>query len=590
VTLALIIAVFAAVIAALIAIVVRIDERVRSGTLAQSELAAIVESSDDAIIGKNLEGVITSWNRAAERLFGYPAAEAIGRPITIIVPPDRLPEETSVLAAIRAGNSIAPFETVRLRKDGSEVPLSITISPIRAPSGRIIGASNITRDINERLRTQTQRDELLTRERRARQDAVAAGDRLAFLADVSAVLISSLDYEQTLDRAVHLALPRLGDYCSVFVEGEQGRLRHAAHGHVAPEKEPVIRDLVNRLVEEPATRAVASFASVIMKTGQRIVVSHDDLLRRAADVAELDPALVELGQRLQPYAYLGTPLVAHGRVIGAISFGTTEDQSRREYTADDAELADEFARRVSLAVENARLFRQADELNRLKDEFLATLSHELRTPLGAILGWTRLLAGGQMAPDRVAHAVAAIERSAQAQSKIVEDILDLARGTAGNLRLDMKPIDLSVVAQRGVEAIAPAAAAKQIQIDVHAPEPVSVVGDAARLQQVMWNLLSNAVKFTPPGGAVRIDVARCDRRAEIRVADSGIGIAPEFLPFVFDKFRQADASSTRRHGGLGLGLAIVRHLVELHGGQIEAQSAGTDRGAAFVVRLPLLES
>ncbi|HEV3141696.1 MAG TPA: PAS domain-containing sensor histidine kinase, partial [Vicinamibacterales bacterium] len=519
-TLAFIVAVLALVLIILIGLVARLGDRIRRGVLAQSQLAAIVESSDDAIVGKNLDGIITSWNRAAERLFGYAAGEAIGQSITMIIPHDRLDEEAALLAQIRAGQRVAPFETVRLRKDGSPVTLSITVSPIKGPSGRIVGASKIARDITGRMQAQRQRDELLEREQRAREDAVAAGDRLAFLAEVSAVLTSSLDYEQTLDRAVRLALPRLGDYCSVFVQGEHGRLRHAACGHVALEKEAIVRELVTRLVEDPASRGVSSLASVIMKTGQRLVVSHDDLLRRTAEVGDIDPALVELGRRLQPWAYLGTPLVAHGRVIGAISFGTTEDQSRREYTTGDADLADEFARRVSLAVENARLFRQADELNRLKDEFLATLSHELRTPLGAILGWTRLLATGQLAPDRVERAVAAIERSAQAQSKIVEDILDLARGTAGNLRLDMKPIDLSGVAHRGVEAIAPAAAAKQIRIDVHATHAIPVVGDATRLQQVMWNLLSNAVKFTPANGVVSVDVAQKNADAEIRVTDS----------------------------------------------------------------------
>ena len=567
-TFALIVAALLVVLIALLTVVSRMRERVRKGVLAQSQLAAIVESSDDAIISKSLDGIISTWNGGAERTFGYTAGEAIGRPITLIIPPDRLDEEAAILTEVRAGHRVPPFETVRVRKDGAPVRLSVVISPIRGPSGRIVGASKIARDITEREHAKRQREELL-----------------AFLAEVSAVLTSSLDYEQTLDRAVHLALPMLGDYCSVFVLAEPGRLRHAAHGHVARDKEPVVRDLVDRLIENPASRDT-SLASLIVRTGQRIVVSHEDLQQRAADAA-LDPALVELGRRLQPYAYLGTPLVAHGRVIGAISFGTTEDQSRREYTAADADLADEFARRVSLAVENARLFRQADELNRLKDEFLATLSHELRTPLGAILGWTRLLSSGQLEPARVGHAIAAIERSAQAQSKIVEDILDLARGTAGNLRLDMKPIDLAIVAHRGVEAIAPAAAAKHIVIDVQAPAAVAVVGDPARLQQVMWNLLSNAVKFTPPGGSIRVDVGAGDRRAEMRVTDSGAGIAPEFLPFVFDKFRQADASSTRRHGGLGLGLAIVRHLVELHGGTVEAQSAGADRGATFVVRLPM---
>jgi signal transduction histidine kinase len=247
----------------------------------------------------------------------------------------------------------------------------------------------------------------------------------------------------------------------------------------------------------------------------------------------------------------------------------------------------EFARRVSLAIENARLFRQADELNRLKDEFLATLSHELRTPLSAVIGWSRMLATGQYDPRKTAQAIGAIERNAMAQARIVDDVLDVARGMAGNLRLEPAPIDLVEVVQRSVAAISPAATDKQIQVNVRAPDPVPIVGDAARLQQVVWNLMLNAVKFTPPGGLVTIDVAVSDGHAELRVIDSGIGIAPSFLPYVFDKFRQADGSFSRQYGGLGLGLAIARHLVELHGGSIAAESEGEGHGATFVVHLPL---
>jgi signal transduction histidine kinase len=300
----------------------------------------------------------------------------------------------------------------------------------------------------------------------------------------------------------------------------------------------------------------------------------------------VDSQTLRLAEQLRPFAYLGVPLRLRGRVVGAMSFGTTED-SRREYTHADEELVEEFARRVSLAVENARLFRQADELNRLKDEFLATLSHELRTPLSAVLGWAKMLASGQLDQEKTIQAITAIERNANAQSKIVDDILDVARGAGGNVRLDMKKVDLVGVVQRSVEAVAPAAAAKNIAVTVAAPAPLSVVGDSDRLQQVMWNLLSNAVKFTPSNGRVTVNVAADNGSAVVDVADTGIGIDAEFLPFVFDKFRQADGSFTRRYGGLGLGLAIARHLIELHGGSIAARSEGAGTGASFVVRLPL---
>ena len=223
-------------------------------------------------------------------------------------------------------------------------------------------------------------------------------------------------------------------------------------------------------------------------------------------------------------------------------------------------------------------------MNRLKDEFLATLSHELRTPLNAILGWVRLLADGRLKDDAVKRAVIAIERNANAQAKIVDDVLDVARGIAGNLRLEVTPLDLVEVAQRGVDGIIPSAAAKHIDIDLIAASPsVSISGDASRLAQVLGNLLSNAVKFTPDGGHVVVDVREADGQAVLSVVDTGIGIPATFLPHVFEKFRQADGSFTRRYGGL----AITRHLVELHGGTVEARSDGKNTGSTFIVRLPI---
>jgi len=300
------------------------------------------------------------------------------------------------------------------------------------------------------------------------------------------------------------------------------------------------------------------------------------------------PELTSFSDIFSPCSYAGIPLTTSGRTIGVISFGTTTDLSNREYDTADLPLLEEFARRVSLPIENARLYRQAEELNRLKDEFLATLSHELRTPLNAILGWARLAADGRLKDDALKRAIVAIERNAAAQSRIVDDILDVARGVAGNLQLELAPLDLVEVAQRGLDAIVPAAAAKHIQIDfTAAPELVPVKGDAGRLAQVAGNLLSNAVKFTVDGGRVGVDVRENDGRAELTVVDTGIGISAAFLPHVFDKFRQADGSFTRLYRGLGLGLAITRHLVELHGGTIEATSEGKDKGSTVRVRLPI---
>jgi PAS domain S-box-containing protein len=555
--------------------------------IAQGQLAALVASSNDAIVSKTLDGVITSWNAAAERLFGYTPAEAIGQPILLIIPPDHLDEERQVIAKIRAGERVDTFETVRCRKDGTLVDVAITVSPIRNRSGTIVAASKIVRDISEFRRNERQREELLARERSALEDATAARDRLQFLAEVSALLTSSLDYEATLDRAVHLALPRLGDFCNVLVQNEHGRLRHSAWAHVVREKEPLVRELIAALFEGPAEKQTPTYASRVMTSGKTVVAPHDALVAAVDRLSPVDPRMREIGEQLRPYAYVGAPLLVRGRPIGVMSCVRSAHESARDYTEPEIALIEDFARRVSLAIENARLFREADELNRLKDEFLATVSHELRTPLSAILGWSRLLSTGQLDAEKARRAVEIIERNTHAQTRLVDDILDVARGMAGNVHLETKPLDLTAVAQRGIDSVAPAAAAKQIHIDVHAAPRVCVIGDASRLQQVIWNLLSNAVKFTPSGGEVTVSVTALDGSAQLEVSDTGAGIPAEFLPYVFDKFRQADASFTRQYGGLGLGLAITRHLVELHGGTIEARSGGKGQGATFCVRLPV---
>ena len=565
-------------------VISRLSGLASTATVSEHRLAAIVQSSEDAIVSKDLDGTILSWNAGAERLFLYTAAEAIGRSITIIIPPARLHEEEGVLKRIRSGQRVEPFETVRRRKDGVEIDVALSVSPIRNAAGIVVGASKIARDISERRRSERLREELGERERQARLEAVAARDRLAFLSEVGERLTTTLDYEQTLDRAVRLAIPRLGDYCNVLLDDEHGQMQHVAWAHVDREREPVLRELALHLIESP-TRP--SLAAAVLKSGKTKVVSHEDLTSMSSGIETTDPELAAAWTKLGPYAYIAAPLFVRGRAVGVLSIGTTTERSRREFDEADIVMVEEFTRRVSLAVENARLFRQADELNRLKDEFLATVSHELRTPLSAVLGWSRMLMNGQLDPVKSKQAVEAIERNALAQAKLVDDILDVARGIAGNVRLEMAPLDLAAVAHSGAEAIAPTAAGKTIALDVRAPDPVMVMGDQARLRQVVWNLLSNAVKFTPVGGRVTVNVRADGGEAELLVRDTGIGIPAAFLPYVFDKFRQADASFTRQHGGLGLGLAIARHLIELHGGSIAARSGGEAAGATFVVRLPL---
>jgi CheY-like chemotaxis protein/nitrogen-specific signal transduction histidine kinase len=232
---------------------------------------------------------------------------------------------------------------------------------------------------------------------------------------------------------------------------------------------------------------------------------------------------------------------------------------------------------------------EAELANRTKDEFLATVSHELRTPLNAMVGWARMLRAGKLDEDKVNHAIEIIDRNAKAQAKLIEDILDVSRIVAGKVRLDPLPVELRQIIEAAVDSIRPAADSKQVQLKLDLDSAMGMVsGDPARLQQVVWNLLSNAIKFTPNDGQVEIQLKEIGANVQISVSDTGEGIMAEFLPHIFDRFRQADSSTTRKHSGLGLGLAIVRHLVELHHGTVDAYSAGQRQGARFTVTLPIM--
>jgi signal transduction histidine kinase len=248
---------------------------------------------------------------------------------------------------------------------------------------------------------------------------------------------------------------------------------------------------------------------------------------------------------------------------------------------------EDIGRRAGMALQHARLYHQAQMANRLKDEFVAIVSHELRTPLTPILGGAYMLRSDR-SEGAFKLALELIERNAKAQARIIDDLLDVSCMTSGKLRLNMDTVDLARVIRMAGETVRPAGDAKGIRIELKLEGAgASVVGDADRLQQVVWNLLANAVKFTPEGGVVTVGLSESKTHAEIRVSDTGIGIDSQFLPYVFDRFRQANTSRTRIHGGLGLGLAIVRHLVESHGGTVHASSSGGEKGATFVVRLPL---
>jgi signal transduction histidine kinase len=426
------------------------------------------------------------------------------------------------------------------------------------------------------------------RDERARLRAAneQAERRFAFLAEASALLTASLEYDTTLPAIARLAVPFLADWCTVDLIERDGRVRRVALAYGNPTKAELVRS-AESYPDDPEGRHPRTR---VLRTGRAELAPDVD----EAALAEItsNPEQLRVMRALHYRSAMIVPLLAHGTVVGALTFATAE--SDRRYGPADLSLAEDLARRAALAIVNARLYRdaqdargQAEAASQAKDEFLAVVSHELRTPLATALLWTRLLSR-DLPPDKITYAAATIERSMRRQAMLVEDLLDGSRIVTGTLRLERQPVNLAAIVAEAVTAVRTVATAKGIALDIaSAPLPGRVVGDRSRLEQVVAKLLENAIEYTPAGGAITVRVDADDGRARVAVADTGEGIDAALLPHVFDRFRQADSTTRRRHGGLGLGLAIVRELVVLHGGTVRAESAGRDRGATFVVELPL---
>ena len=534
---------------------------------ARALVTSLVDSSVDAIVTKDLNGIITSWNATAQQLFGYSAEEMIGKPVRLLIPAERQSEEDDILARLRNGERIEHFETVRIAKDGRLLNLSVTISPLRNAAGAIIGASKIARDISGAKAAAAERLRLVQENATVTQT----------LNDVGAIVASDLDREKVVqavtDAATTLTTAEFGAffYNLINESGESYTLytisgvpREAFASFAMPRNTPVF---------EPTFKG----------TG---IVRSDDITKDPR-YGQNPPYHGMPPGHLPVRSYLAVPVRGRsGDVIGGLFFGHS---SAGRFNEQHERLAVGIASWASVALENARMYAAVQEASRLKDEFLASLSHELRTPLNAILGYARMLRTGAVPPDRQTRAIETIERNATSLTQIVEDVLDISRIVSGKIRLNVQPVDLSDIVRNAVDAVTPAADAKGVRIEtVLDPRGASISGDPERLQQILWNLLTNAVKFTGRGGRVQVRLERVPAHAEVSITDNGIGITPEFLPHVFERFRQGDAGIARERGGLGLGLSIAHQLTEMHGGTIEASSGGSGLGATFKVRVPLM--
>jgi PAS domain S-box-containing protein len=456
---------------------------------------------------------------------------------------------------------------------------SVRISPLEE-GGRVIGTVTVIDDVTERVnreailqRQLAQRAKLLESESAARSAAEAANTRLSNLQTIT-------------DEA--FAQQSLNDVLFKIVQGVRSVLNTATAVLLMADDRG---DLIVRAIDGIEREAVlgirvpagTGFAGMVASERKPISVKGQ------LPASPLNIVLQERGIR----ALSGIPLVIENHVLGVIHVGMRE---MRSLSDDDIRFLRLVGDRASLLIERARSYESekiarayAEQANRLKDQFLATVTHELRTPLNAILGWARLLQSGRIDQATAVHALEVIERNAKAQAQLIDDLLDVSRIISGKLRLNLSPVETAPLVEAALDAVRPAADAKGIRLRTNISVPVGPIpGDPDRIQQIVWNLLSNAIKFTPNEGEVFVSVDRSHSNVEITVRDTGLGIRPEFLPFVFDRFRQADSSVTRTHSGLGLGLAIVRHLVELHGGTVHAESEGENQGATFKVCFPVL--
>jgi PAS domain S-box-containing protein len=540
----------------------------------RAQLAAIVESSDDAIISETFAGIIVSWNGGAERIYGYTADEVLGRPMAILVPPERPDDLPALLGRLMQGERIEPYETAGRRKDGQEIQISLTISPVRDAMGGIVGASVVARDITARKRA----EEALERQRR---DTV-------FLDRATQLFNSTLQLDAVLQRVVQMATEVLGESCTInLLEAEKEHLTPVATYHADPE----VRQARLQIQRDDPVRIgdPASVVGLAAVTGRAYLVKD---ARRDGRLKYVD--------RLHISSLIAVPLIAKETIVGVLATSLTTPS--RQFTEADLRLATALADRAALAIENSRLYEQErvlrqtleglnhqiQEANQRKTEFVTLVSHELRTPLASIMGYTELLLEGEGGPlgKRQREWLGIIGHNADRLETLIDDLLDTARIEMGKIELKHTPLDLMPLIQEVARALRPQIARKDQWLTLELAEVLpAVVGDADRIRQILTNLLSNALKYTPAGGRITITARENAGCVRVAVQDTGIGLTRHEQAQLFTPFFRAQHDTTQRAGGTGLGLAITRALVELHGGAMTVTSV-PGQGSTFSFTLP----
>ncbi|TVQ05376.1 MAG: PAS domain S-box protein [Leptolyngbya sp. DLM2.Bin27] len=585
-----------------------ITERKRAELALQSSeerYRSVIETTAEGIVLQHADGSIHTCNASAAEILGLTVEQMSGRssldPRWAAIHEDGSPfpgDQHPGMVTLRTGESQTNVVMGVHKPDGTLTWISINTRPLFEPDNpQPIAVVASFFDITDRKLAEAERAQLIG-EQAARLNAERGQFRSDLLVDISIALGSLLTHTDTLKQVADRVVPFFGDWCVIDLLHPDQSIERVAVAHCDPGQVELAWQIYQQY---PPTLDAPTGVAKILRTGQTELISRIPAV--VLETMAQDPEHLRLLQSLGVKSCIVAPLMARGQVLGAIAFATAE--SNRHYGRADLALAENIAHQIAIAVDNTRLYQaeqaarsDAEAANRIKDEFLAVLSHELRSPLNPILGWSQLLQKRQPDAITLARGLETIERNAKLQTQLIADLLDVSRILQGKLSLEVAPVRLQTTVEAAIETVRLAAEAKAIQIRAEFdPDLAAVLGDAGRLQQVVWNLLANAVKFTPEGGEVEIRLESIEHRpggppsaartqAQITVTDTGKGIAPEFLPYIFERFRQADSKTTRKFGGLGLGLAIARQLVELHGGTIAVASPGEGMGTSFTVRLP----